>query len=95
MPAIAAAGAAVMPVTAASAGARNCIWPRSMTTVPSSVAVWKSAVSAPAVPSSGSQIDTTSVSPGRTGRVNRPDIDPNRAGSEPHSVCSRARPVTP
>ena len=40
-------------------------------------------------------LDTTNVSPGRTGRLNRPDIEPNRAGSDPHSVCSSARPVIP
>ncbi len=63
-----------------------------MTTVPSSVAVWNSAVCSP---SGGSQIDTTSVSPGSTGRLNRADMDRNRAGSPAHSVCSSARPVNP
>ena len=61
-----------------------------MTTAPSPLAVWNSAL-----PSPSRQIDTVSVSPGNTGRLNRPDMDPNRAGSEPHSACSRARPVTP
>src|SRR6202042_3981337 len=82
--------------TDASAGPRNRTRPRSMTTVPSSVAVWNRALPPPSSEtSSSSQMETTSVSPGRTGRVNRPDIDANRAGSEPHSACSSARPVTP
>ena len=64
--------------------------PRSMTTWPSGRVVWKSAP-----PSPVSQMETVSVSPGQTGLLNRPYIDWNRAGSDPHSACSRARPVTP
>ena len=62
-----------------------------MTTVPSSLVVWNSAVSLP----SCRQTETVSDSPGYTGRLNRPDMDPNLAGSPSHSACSRARPVTP
>ena len=43
----------------------------------------------------GRHTETVSASPGHTGRLNRPDMDPNRAGSESQSRCSRARPVTP
>jgi hypothetical protein len=60
-----------------------------MTTVPSCRAVWNKA------PPSSSQMETTSVSPGTTGWLNRPDMEPNRAGSEPHTACSSARPVIP
>jgi hypothetical protein len=59
--------------------------------VPSFLVVWNSAVS----PSSARQIDTVSGSPGSTGRLNRPAMERNRAGSPSHSTRSRARPVTP
>jgi hypothetical protein len=68
---------------------RTRIRPRSMTTVPSCLAVWNLA------PPSSSQMETTSVSPGTTGWLNRPDMEPNRAGSEPQTACSSARPVIP
>jgi hypothetical protein len=47
------------------------------------------------VPAPSSQMEITSVSPGSTGRLNRPDMEPNRAGSESHRACSSARPVIP
>jgi hypothetical protein len=60
-----------------------------MTTVPSGFAVWNRA------PPSSRQMEVTSVSPGSTGWLNRPDMEPNRAGSPPHTACSSARPVNP
>jgi len=60
-----------------------------MTTVPSCFAVWNTA------PPPVSQMEVTSVSPGSTGRLNRPDMKPNRAGSPPHTPRSSARPVNP
>src|SRR5690348_7482369 len=55
--------------------------PLSITTTPSSRVVWKSTVSL----SPCRHIDTVSDSPGSTGRLKRPDIDRNLAGSEPAS----------
>ena len=75
----------------ASPGWRIWTRPRSITTSPSVRAVWKSAVSLP----SSRQIEIVSGSPGSTGRVKRPDMERNRAGSPSHSTRSRARPVTP
>jgi hypothetical protein len=70
--------------------------PRSITTVPSGRAVWNRAAWDWAVLTSPvSQMDTVSDSPGSTGLLNRPYMNPNRAGSESHSACSSARPVTP
>jgi hypothetical protein len=60
-----------------------------MTTVPSDLAVWKTA------PASSRQMEVTSVWPGSTGWLNRPDMKPNRAGSPPHTACSSARPANP
>ena len=71
--------------------ARTRSRPRSITTVPSCLVVWNSAVSLP----SCRQTETVSDSPGSTGRLNRADMDPKRAGSQSHSTCSSARPVTP
>lgn len=53
-----------------------------MTTVPCCLVVWNSAVSLP----SWRQTDTVSGSPGSTGRLNRPAMEPNLAGSE--LLCS-------
>ena len=48
-----------------------------------------------ASPSPVAHARTVSASPGYTGEVNRPSMWRNRAGSEPHSAWSRARPVNP
>src|SRR5579875_1636666 len=78
---------------AMTAGPRTCTRPLSITTAPSCLVVWKNAVSPSPARSSASQIETVSRSPGSTGRLNRPDIDRNLAGSEPHTACSTARRV--
>ena len=75
----------------APAGSRTWILPRSITTAPSGRVVVNSTVSSP----SCRHMEMVSASPGSTGLLNRPYMERNLAGSEPHSSCSRARPVTP
>ena len=48
-----------------------------------------------ASPSPVSQARTVSASPGSTGEANRASMWWNRAGSDPHSAWSSARPVKP
>ena len=48
-----------------------------------------------ASPSPVSQALIVSASPGSTGEAKRASMWWKRAGSEPHSACSSARPVKP
>ncbi len=63
--------------------------PESMTVSPLWLSVRKR------MPSSSSQIEIVSVSPGYVGLENRPAMERKRVGSEPHTAWSRARPVNP
>ncbi len=92
--------ATTWPTTARSAASPGCAgWlaapgggrPRSITTAPSSMAVWNSAVSLP----SSRQIDDGQRLAGEDRVAEPAGHGANRAGSEPHSACSRARPVKP
>src|SRR5262249_52413696 len=64
--------------------------PLSRTTTSPGRRVWKIAS-----PSPVNHINMVSSSPGNTGELNRPSIDLNLDGSDPHNVWSSARPVKP
>ena len=68
--------------------------PRSMTTVPSCVRRLEHAPPSPAPRARSSRSNGQRVA-GQHRAVNRPAMDAKRAGSEPHSACSSARPVKP
>ena len=50
---------------------------------------------APGTRSPMSHTETVNVSPGMVGLEKRARMAPKRAGSEPQTACSRARPVKP